>query len=139
MLTKWTTTDWLKYIAIFIVYLPLFVSGFFVHIVPNGIIWLIEKLAGLHIIYKSTVKMLSGLILYPLIYSFEIWLIWRFTHDVDKVISFSISLIFSGYLFYPILNLYRKLYVHIRALFISTTDYNVLRNKILTLKDLINN
>ena len=139
ILTKWSSTDWLKYIVIFLVYLPLFIGGFLVHIIPNGIIWLIERLAGLHIIYKSTVKMLSGLILYPLIYSFKIWLIWHFTHDIDKVIFFAISLVFSGYLFYPILNLYRKLYVHFRTLFMSPGDYNILRIKILTLKDLINN
>lgn len=136
---KWKSSDWLFQLLLFIISLPLFIFGFINHIIPNIIPWAIEKLARLHIIYKATVKMLSGLILYPIIYSFQVCTIWKLTQNKYLVIIYCCLLVISGLIFYPLLQNFRKLFVRLKSLFFSKKDYNLLKIKILTLRDLITN
>jgi hypothetical protein len=138
VLSPWSVGDWIQNFLISIIYLPLFLGGLTFHLLANLIPWSIEKLLGLHIIYKSTVKMLSGLMIYPVIYSIQLYLLWHYFHDIEKIIIYIISFVISGLMFFPLLRLYRKLFLHIKVISKQNEDYNLLRNKILTLKDLIN-
>lgn len=139
ILTNW---EWKKRLVHFIVTIlgfPLFLYGFINHLIANIVPWAIERLAKFHIIYRSTMKMLIGLISYILFYGLQLLIIWNLCKSLNTLIIYIISLVISGLWFYPYLKWSKRLICHWKGHFIPLSEKNELNMKIITLKHLINN
>ncbi|HMG16757.1 MAG TPA: 1-acyl-sn-glycerol-3-phosphate acyltransferase [Saprospiraceae bacterium] len=139
VLTRWSRKEWTVHIVLFLLGLPFFLYGLVNHIIPNIIPWGIEKLARLHVIYRSTIKMLCGLVSYLVFYSLQILVVWYLSMDLYILLIYVISLVLSGLCFYPYLKWAKSLICHWKAVFIPLSVNKELKNKILTLKNLIYN
>ncbi len=139
IISSWSLIRWILNLLVCLIGLPVYLFGLVNHLIPNLIPWLIERQAKFHIIYRSTMKMLIGLVSYLVIYSIQIIIIWMISDHLYTLVIYVISLVISGLWFYSYLNWVKRLICHCKALFIPLSEKNALKNKILTLKYLINN
>lgn len=139
ILTPWDWKKWLVHLFVTILGFPLFLYGFINHFIANFVPWAIERLAKFHIIYRSTMKMLIGLISYLLFYGLQLLIIWNLYKNLNTLIIYIISLLISGIWLYPYLEWSKRLICHCKGHFIPLSEKNELNMKIITLKHLINN
>jgi glycerol-3-phosphate O-acyltransferase / dihydroxyacetone phosphate acyltransferase len=139
ILTNWEWKKWLVHFIVTILGFPLFLYGSINHLIANIVPWAIERLAKFHIIYRSTMKMLIGLISYILFYGLQLLIIWNLCKSLNTLIIYIISLVLSGLWFYPYLKWSKRLICHCKGHFIPLSEKNELNMKIITLKHLINN
>jgi hypothetical protein len=139
LLSSWKGKDWISHIMVVLLGLPVFIYALVNHIVANIVPWTIEKLAGFHIIYRSTMKMLIGLVSYLVFYTIQLLFIWSLYPHLYILVIYVISLVMSGLCFFPYLKWLKRLICHGKALFIPLSVNKELKNKILTLKNLIYN
>jgi len=76
--------------------LPLFIYGFLNNLIPTGIALFITRKLNLYVGYNSSVKILAGLIFFPLFYVLQSWLVGVFMGTTTAIVYF-LSLFPAGW------------------------------------------
>lgn len=117
--------------------LPVIAIGLFIHFIPNFIPWLVEKLARQHPIYIATTKFVAGFFIYLIYYPLLLKYIFSLGFTIGQTIAIILGAIICGLLFFPCVDILRKLQTSIVSFFVGKFEKELIKKEILTLKDLI--
>ena len=99
-------------ILIFIIGFPVFLYGWINNFLPNFIPGLLAKKIKIYIGYASTIKLMSGLFIYPIFYGLQIYLIQHFFSNKWITLGYMLSLPIFGLLAWA----YRKKYIRYKKI-----------------------